>query len=213
MTRRALNEIICLARGCITSRNWFAFLLRNEHNISCEFHVFIGDIIHLIGYYPNRVTTTTQRPLYDNSNKPFYQYPQSQNDWNYESNHIQHGASQPSYPTYHSPISSSSSNQKPQNNYNNYNGYGGYQDDSGYLVTASPIVSGNDYNRPQATPSRPLSTNGYQQPDYDEGFSYGSYQGIKRIWIPQKYQKKILSTRWMHEARVQKSSTSKTKKI
>jgi hypothetical protein len=149
------------------------------------FHVnsvcLLGDIIHLIGYYPNRVTTTTtQRPLYDNSNKPFYQYPQTQNDWNYESNHIQHGPSSSSYPTYHSPLSSSS-NHKPQNNYNNYNGYGGYQDDSGYMVTASPIVSGsNDYNRPQATPSRPLSANGYQQPDYDEGFSYGSYQGIER---------------------------------
>lgn len=149
-------------------------------------HLIIGDIIHLIGYYPNnRPTTTTQRPLFDSGGKPHYQYPHNQNDWNYESNHIPHGpVSSSSYPTYHSPVSTA---HKPQNNYNyntnnnNNNNYGGsgYLDDGGYQLTPSPIVSQNDYNRPQATPSRPLSTNGYQNPDYDEGYNYGSYQGIE----------------------------------
>jgi hypothetical protein len=152
-------------------------------------HLIIGDIIHLIGYYPmNRpTTTTTYRPLsHDtgNNNKPYYQYPYApQNDWNYESNHIQHGSGS-SYPTYNTPISShnsqSSNSHKPQNSYN-YNNYNGYSDDSGY-VTPSPIVSNNDYNRPQGTPARPQTTNVYQQQDYpDDGYGYGSYQGIEKI--------------------------------
>lgn len=136
----------------------------------------------------NRPTTTqrptTQRPTFDytNNNKPYYQYPSTQNEWNYETNQIQHGPiSSSAYPTYHSPVSSShhsQNNHKPQNTYNNYN-YGGYVDDSGYTVTPSPSISNNDYNRPQATPQRPLAPQGYQQPDYDEGFNYGSYQGIE----------------------------------
>lgn len=165
---------------------------------SLEFmNLIIGDIIHLIGYYPNiRPTTTTQRPSFDSNNKPFYQYPYNQNDWNYESNHIQHGpVSSASYPSYQSPVSSSSSTSqnanKPQNSYNynsNNNNYGGFLDDSGYgPITPSPIISGNDYNRPQATPQRPQSTNVYQQQDYpDDGYSYGSYQGIERFSKPNK---------------------------
>lgn len=155
--------------------------------------LIVGDIIHLIGYYPNnRPTTTTARPSFDQNNKPYYQYPYNQqNDWNYETNQIQHGpGSSSSYPTYHSPVSpthNTQNSQKPQNNYNynnNNNNYGnGYLDDNGYQVTPSPVVSNNDvYNRPQSTPSRPQSTiNGYQSPDYDEGFNYGSYQGRETI--------------------------------
>lgn len=153
-------------------------------------HLIIGDIIHLIGYYPmNRPTTTTtyRPPSHDsgNNNKPYYQYPYTQNDWNYESNHIQHGSGSPSsYPTYNTPVSHNSQNSnshKPQNSYN-YNNYNGYTDDSGYLVTPSPVVSNNDYNRPQGTPARPQATNVYQQQDYpDDGYGYGSYQGIENI--------------------------------
>lgn len=146
--------------------------------------LIIGDIIHLIGYYPNRPTTTSRPPIQDSNNKPYYQYPYNQNDWNYETNQIQHGpSSSSSYPSYNSPVSTSHNNhnsQKPHNSYN-YNNYGGFMDDTGYAITPSPIVSGNDYNRPQATPSRPQSTNSYHQQDYPEdGFAYGSYQGIKQ---------------------------------
>ena len=137
----------------------------------------IGDIIHLISYY-RPTTTTTPRPVHDSNNKPYYTYPYNQNDYNYESNHIQQGPSVSSYPTYHSPVSSSHNVQnayKPQNNYN-YNSYGGYMDDNGYVATSSPVVSSNI--RPQATPSRPQSTNVYQQQDYpDDGYGYSSYQG------------------------------------
>lgn len=151
-------------------------------------NLIIGDIIHLIGYYPmNRPTTTTtsRPPNHDTNNKPYYQYPYNQNEWNYESNHIQHGpSSSASYPTYNSPVSSSHSSHTPQKPYNayNYNNYGGFTDDSGYSLTPSPIVSSNDYNRPQSSPARPQNTNGYQQQDYPEdGFAYGSYQGIERF--------------------------------
>lgn len=135
----------------------------------------------------NRPTTTTtsRPPSHDANNKPYYQYPYNQNEWNYESNHIQHGAvSSVSYPTYHSPVSSSHSSNTPQKPFTtyNYNNYGGFTDDTGYALTPSPIVSNNDYNRPQSTPSRPQNTNGYQQQDYPEdGYSYGSYQGIERF--------------------------------
>lgn len=144
-------------------------------------NLIIGDIIHLIGYYPSLrpTTTTTPRPSQD-SNKPYYPYPYNQNEFNYESNHIQQGPSVSSYPTYHSPVSSSHNVQnayKPPNNYN-YN-YGGYVDDTGYAVTPSAVVSNShDYNRPQATPSRPQATNVYHQQDFPEdGYSYGNYQG------------------------------------
>lgn len=143
--------------------------------------LIIGDIIHLIGYYPmNRPTTTTtthRPPSHDTNNKPYYQYPYNQNEWNYESNHIQHGSGSPlssSYPNYNSPVSSTP--QKPYNTYN-YNNYGAFMDDTGYSVTPSAVVSGN---RPQSTPSRPQNTNGYQHQDYpDDGYNYGSYQGIE----------------------------------
>jgi hypothetical protein len=143
-------------------------------------HLIIGDIIHLIGYYPNNRPTTTSStyrpPSHDsgNNNKPYYQYPYTQNDWSYESNHIQHGpGSSSSYPTYNTPTNSQN---KPSYNYN----YNGFSDDSGYSITPSPVVS-NNY-RPQATPARPQATNVYQQQDYPEdGYGYGSYQGIETI--------------------------------
>lgn len=55
-------------------------------------------------------------------------------------------------------------------------------DDSGYAITPSPVVSNNNndyYNRPQASPARPQSTNGYSA-DYED-YSYGSYQGRRSI--------------------------------
>ena len=154
-------------------------------------NLIIGDIIHLIGYYPNNyrptTTSTTYRPpSHDtaNNNKPYYQYPYTQNDWSYESNHIQHGqGSSSSYPTYNTPVSSHNSqgSNKPQKPYNNYN-YNGFSDDTGYSITPSPIVSNNNFNRPQASPARPQATNVYQQQDYpDDGYAYGSYQGIENI--------------------------------
>lgn len=162
-------------------------------------NLIIGDIIHLIGYYPmSRPTTTTtyRPPSFDpaTNNKPYYHYPQNdhQNEWNYESNHIPH---EQTYSTFNTqPLSSSSTsgfytNNKPSshNNYN-YNNYGsgsvsnGFLDESGYQLTPSPVVStsnNNDYlyrPKPQR-PNRP--SNGFD--DYDDGYSYGSYQGIVMI--------------------------------
>lgn len=156
----------------------------------------VGDIIHLIGYYPplnsNRPPTTTPKPLSvfntnSNNQKPYYQ-PNNQfhyqNEWNtYESNHI--GAipsTSSSYPTYHAPGSSSVLSSNAGNNYNynqNHNHHqtnvqhhhGGFMDDSGYSITPSAVVS-ND--RPQS-PVRPS----YNDHDYNDDFSYGSYQGIQ----------------------------------
>lgn len=157
-------------------------------------NLIIGDIIHLIGYYPSLrpTTTTTPRPSHDVSNMPYYPYPYNQNEFNYESNHIQQGPSVSSYPTYHSPLSSSHNVQntyKPQNNYN-YNSYGGYVDDGGYSVTPSPVITNN---RPQSTPSRPQSTNVYQQQDYpDDNYNYGSYQGD----LSKTFKEKHLMNAW-----------------
>lgn len=153
----------------------------------------IGDIIHLIGYYPmtRPTTSTTYRPTnqFDSSanNKPYYHYPQNdhqQNEWNtYESNHIPHGTG--SYSTFNSPISSSSSSSsfhnKPQNNYNYNNNYGnGFLDETGYQITPSPVTNNinNFNNRPKPLPSRPTSINNFDE--YDDGYNYGSYQGIDR---------------------------------
>lgn len=154
-------------------------------------HLIIGDIIHLIGYYPNNYRPTTSSTTYRptshdtaNNNKPYYQYPYTQNNWSYETNQIQHGqGSSSSYPTYNTPVSSHNSqgSNKPQKPYNNYN-YNGFSDDTGYSITPSPIVSNNNFNRPQASPARPQATNVYQQQDYpDDGYAYGSYQGIENI--------------------------------
>lgn len=177
---------------------------RNE-NIQIHYcaNLIIGDIIHLIGYYPmNRPTTTStyRPPSFDppTNNKPYYHYPQNDhqnNEWNYESNHIPHG---PTYTTFNTqPIATSSSsgyygsNSKPSSSHNtyNYNNYGsngggnGFLDaDTGYQLTPSPVVSQNDYHhRPK--PQRPSSnrpSNGFNE-DYDDGYNYGSYQGIVTI--------------------------------
>lgn len=171
-----------------------SFILQSENIIPLLCESIIGDIIHLIGYYPmnQRPTTTTYRPTnqFDSpaNNKPYYHYPQNdhqhqqhqQNEWNYESNHIPHGSG--SYSTFNSPISSSASfHTKPQqsnNNYNYNNNYAnnignGFVDDTGYQITPSPVT--NSFNRPKPIPSRP-NTNSFD--DYDDGYNYGSYQGI-----------------------------------
>lgn len=99
-----------------------------------------------------------------------------------------------SYPTHlHSPVSSSSHyndyNNNNHNHHNNYNGNGGggggnnggFLDDMGYAVTPSAVTVNNDYNRPQSAPSRPSSSGYNDYQDDGNGYSYGSYQGKKRI--------------------------------
>lgn len=171
---------------------------RHKHEIP-HYCTFIGDIIHLIGYYPsaNRpatTTTTTVLPPFHNPNKPYYYYPShGQNDWNsynsYESNNIP-GSSYPSYSNspVSSPPSNSMYNYNNNNNNNNnhhhqHNNYGGnsggFMDDMGYSITPSPVTNNNnDYNRPHSTASRPTNTyNDYQSDDHGSGYSFGSYQG------------------------------------
>lgn len=188
-----------------------------EHQkpLLCEF--IIGDIIHLIGYYPmtRPTTSTTYRPTnqFDSpaNNKPYYHYPQQndhqQNEWNYESNHIPHGSG--TYSTFNSPISSSSAssfhNKPQQNNYNYNNNYGnGFLDETGYQITPSPVINNNNnYNRPKPLPSRP-SVNSFDE--YDDGYNYGSYQGIDRE--PKKNKKTSHKHLIMHQSK-KAQSTSK----
>lgn len=163
----------------------------------------IGDIIHLIGYYPSNRPTTTPKPQndYNQNNKPYYTNNQYhyQNDWNYD-NQLANGQSPSSsaYPSQN-PSPLSSNNQNGYNNYNqnhqqsNYqpvnnhqhNSYSGFVDETGYAVTPSAVISNDDrpsnQNRPQNIPSRPTSSNngyGANDHDYQEDYNYGSFQGI-----------------------------------
>jgi hypothetical protein len=162
----------------------------NEHEIELKLKKnnlskTLGDIIHLIGYYPQLTrptATTTKLPPFHNPNKPYYHYPSSQNDW--MNNYIP-GSSYPTH--FNSPVSSptSSSSHNHYNDYHNghhHNSYGGsngggFMDEMGYAVTPSPVIINNDFNRPPSSPPRP-SSNGYN--DYQDdgnGYGYGSYQG------------------------------------
>jgi hypothetical protein len=162
--------------------------------------LIIGDIIHLIGYYPHiqrptttsSTTTTTQRPVMfdsggqNNNNRPSYYKPPNQftyqNEWNYESNHISNSP-QTNYPTYQqSPLSFNHDYQfnRPTHSTQHQPQYSGFVDDSGYAISPSAVVSHdrptNHNHRPvQSPPSRPTYN------DYDDDFNgYASREGTFR---------------------------------
>lgn len=161
------------------------------------FKNFVGDIIHLIGYYTSNqrpttsttTTTTTQRPpvMFDSvgqNNRPSYYKPTNQyhyqNEWNYESNHISN-TPQTSYPTYQSPLSFNHDYQfnRPTHSTQHQPQYSGFIDDSGYAISPSAVVSHDrptNHNRPvQSPPSRPTY-------DYDDDYNgYTSREGTHRI--------------------------------
>lgn len=92
---------------------------------------FTGDIIHLLGYYPEPPTTERPRPVY----KPIYTYPKPTSTihhpparpWDHETNHI-------SSPSYHPLVVN------PDDHF-------GMVDDGGYGVTESDAAfSHHTYN-------------------------------------------------------------------
>lgn len=117
-------------------------------------------------------SSSTQYPPYqDIQNKPSYQFPYNQqNEWNYESNQIAPGSMQQSIYNTHSPFYISHKPQKPYNTYS-YSNY-----DLGYSVTPSSMISNSEFHQPPIHVKPTTSV--YQQDEYEDGYSIGSYQGI-----------------------------------